>query len=229
MGLVGGVALFIATTGRGSTDAAPTPTIVVRSASMAEVHVRTLEHAPASAVQNMMWAVVERNTHMFKQDMKIVADDRAGILTIVTRPENMTLLDRLIQVWDVEGRGYTNNLVKGCFADEGAPEPTSAGGPTHWVQPYVILVRHARATQVLEQMWTGQEFDSIRSGTKIIADNRSGTLVVLTYPENMALIERLLPAMDVEEGAPLNNPVKAVSTTTDQQGAPYSEPAERAP
>jgi type II secretory pathway component GspD/PulD (secretin) len=202
--------------GTGSTNDALAPTNATRPTPDAEVYVRLLKHARASEVENMMRAAVGGTTNTVMADIVIVADDHAGALTITTHPENMNFFDTLITVWDVEGRGYTNNLAKACLPTDSALSPTNATGGMPMTQIYVLALQYARATKILERIWTGREIDSIKQDTRIIADDRGNTLTVITRPENMPLLERLVTARDVEEGDLTNSPDKADSTTKAQ-------------
>ena len=186
--------------GTGSTDHASAPTNATRLTLDAGVYVRLLKHARASDVENMMRAAVGGPTHTTMADIVIVADDHAGTLTITTHPENMNFFDTLIAVWDVEGRGYTNNLAKACPPSDGARSPTNATGAMSTTQIYVLALQYARATQILELIWTGREIDSIKPDTRIVADDRGNTLTIITRPENMPLLERLVKDGDVEAG-----------------------------
>jgi general secretion pathway protein D len=162
---------------------------------------------------------------LIRGPVKLVADDRANILIIVTRPENMAFFNKIVEAIDV---GVEPDIIVKVFrlehADAGevegmlnkligaAGQPPAAGGapPSLRDRPresgegeratelseYVRLLQEARAA-AQERTEKSKLGELSAQNVKILSDKRSNAVIVMASKSDMAAIEEIIHDMDI--------------------------------
>ena len=199
----------------------PSPPGVIRPGARAQA---AQEAAPkANEIIEALVSDAERG--VIRGKVQIVADERTNILIFLTRPENMTFFDRIIDVLDVEVQStpdvivevmrleyaiakdvadMLNDLVGNASSskDESQDAKTtvadknSEGGSSS-------LADAADRTKRREAASTGNEKKSRlgelnKDNVKILADERSNSVIVMAAPADVESIRHIVSSMDIQ-------------------------------
>ncbi len=164
---------------------------------------------------------VETARDLIQGQVKLVADDRANILIIITRPENMEFFNKIVSAIDIgvepnigvkvlrleyadatEVEGMLNKLIGA------AKDATAANAPglpkDKTVEPaersaeltdYVRQMREARATEQPAGKSNVGELNA--QSVKILSDKRSNAIIIMASKADMAAIEDVVKDMDI--------------------------------
>ncbi len=166
----------------------------------------------------------ESSRDLIRGSVKLVADDRANILIIVTRPENMAFFNKIVEAIDVgvepdilvrvfrlehadagEVEGMLNKLIgaSGQPQTPGAPptlrERTREGGESERaaeLSEYVRLLQEAR-TAAQERTEKSKLGELSAQNVKILSDKRSNAVIVMASKSDMAALEEIIRDMDI--------------------------------
>lgn len=193
----------------------PSPPGVIRARAAAAQPEPTSEAA-------MEQALAERGIVQGK--VKIVADDRTNILIVISRPSNFTFFDKIVAILDrpvnpdvivrvtaleyaeaEQIAGILNEFVGAAKADtasaaaqgQAAEGQPAAGGDARSaaLQEYVARQAEGRLREIAgdEKAKIGQ----LSPNTKILADKRTNSLLLMGTKSDIAAIEEVIDKLDV--------------------------------
>lgn len=155
--------------------------------------------------------------------VKIVSDDRTGILFIISRPENFGFFDRIIDLLDQEINpefdyrvlpmeyadaeemaGILNEFIGAASAENDAgvaADNGDSGAPDARSQALRDFVRdRARAVSQEKAQTEAENFGRLSPDTKILADKRTNSLMLMGRNEDLNKLEELIDELDVMLG-----------------------------
>ncbi len=198
-----------------------TPATVVRPALTGPpgvIRAGTVSRAISPVVES------EAKRDLIQGQVKLVADDRANILIIITRPENMEFFNKIVEAIDI---GVEPNVIVKVFRLEyadaievegmlskliGASKETTpaagAGAATAKdAAGGVAPERSAELSDYIKQMQqkTAPAAAAVKSNVgelsaqsvKILSDKRSNALVIMASKGDMAALEEIIRDMDI--------------------------------
>lgn len=169
-------------------------------------------------------AAEEGDQGIIRGEVKIVADDRTGILIFITRPENMPFFERIVQALDVETTpdvevkifrlefaeasaiaGMLNDLigaaeqdseVAGVQVGDGEGEGEDAAQRRATQLEEFIQRRRDAAQRVAEQ--TVSKIGELSSeNIKILPDERTNALIIMARRSDIRTLEQIIGEMDM--------------------------------
>jgi len=158
--------------------------------------------------------------------VRIVADDRTGILFIISQPENFAFFDQIISVLDQaidpsfevrvlameyadaeEISGILNEFIGAASAeDEGGPTGADTGdadspaGTRSQALRDFVRGRAAPVSSKKEGAEEASEFGQLSSETKIIADPRTNSIMLMGQKSDLLALEDLIDQLDIMLG-----------------------------
>lgn len=170
-------------------------------------------------------AIAEAERGIIRGQVKIVDDDRTNILIILTRPENMSFFEKVIQVLDVETApdvlvkvfrlesaiakdiaGMLNDLIGASTTKDDAksapgatpgatPEAVPATGGGEALRAYVQR-REAAASSPAEPGKSKVGRLSTEN-VKILSDERTNSLIIMASKSDIAALQDIIRDMDI--------------------------------
>jgi general secretion pathway protein D len=172
---------------------------------------RTLETEPEAIAAEI---IEQAERGIIRGKVQIIADDRTNILIVITRPENMTFFEKIIQVLDVETEpdvevqvfrlefaesekvaGMLNDLI-GAVADEGGASPAKTGreGESAALREYVRRREQDTAEGEAGKSKVGQ---LSKDDIKILSDERTNSLIIMASRGDLGTLEEIIRDMDM--------------------------------
>jgi general secretion pathway protein D len=151
--------------------------------------------------------------------VKIIADDRTGIMFVFSRPENFVFFDRIIEVLDVsveaevvvrvealeyadaeEIAGLLNEFIGAASSDAETPPtgdqpPAAETGRSQALRDFVARRAQARAAESAED--EAARFGQLSEDTRILADKRTNSLLLMGRKSDIAALEDMIDQLDV--------------------------------
>ena len=180
---------------------------------------RPAQPAVDSAAQEMDIATLieEAERGIIRGSVKIVADDRTNILIIITRPENMSFFERIIDVLDVETApdvivrvirlefadakdvaGMLNDLIGATTREEGRAAATPDVGDDDRRSAALREIRAERTatadTGVAQRSRIGE---LSRDNIQILSDERTNSLLIMAPQSDLITLEEIIKDMDM--------------------------------
>ncbi len=156
---------------------------------------------------------VELEKGMIRGKVKIIADDRTGVLIFITQPSNMEIFGQIIQALDIEtGPDVTVRVFRLEFADadtiagmlnkligakpkdaavSGAPK-TDGDSRGATLREYV-----ARRREDMSAPQKSKLGELSAQNVKILPDKRTNALIVMGSPSDLAAIAEIISDMDM--------------------------------
>lgn len=185
----------------------PTPPGIIRA-----------RRSPAETPQDVI-AEVERG--LIRGQVKIIDDDRTNILILITRRENMTFFEKIIQVLDVQTdpdvtvkvfrleyaeakdiASMLNDLIGATSKDQpaGPASPTAPPGDATALRDYVPPAAPAAAPVATaaggpERASKVGELSS--DSVKILSDERTNALIIMASKSDLAALTAIIKDMDL--------------------------------
>jgi general secretion pathway protein D len=157
--------------------------------------------------------------------VRIVADDRTSILFIISRPENFAFFDKIISVLDQaidpqfevrvlameyaeaeEVAGILNEFIGAASAEEDTPaggsDAENAGTPeaTRSQALRDFVQRRAQQAAAPEASEEPTEFGRLSPNTRILADPRTNSIMLMGRKPDIAALEELIDQLDIMLG-----------------------------
>ena len=199
----------------------PSPPGVIRPGMRAAAQ----QEAAPKANEIIEALVSDAERGVIRGKVQIVADERTNILIFLTRPENMTFFDRIIDVLDVEVQStpdvivevmrleyavakdvasMLNDLVGNASSskDESQDAKTtvadknSEGGSSSLADAANRTKR--RDTPAPENEKKSRLGELNKDNVKILADERSNSVIVMAAPADVASIRNIVASMDIQ-------------------------------
>ena len=200
-----------------SLPAIPTPPGVIRA--------RQAQPQPqAGSEVDAAMQVAERG--VIRGKVRIIADDRTNILFVISRTENFLFFDRIVAVLDrpidpaitvrvvaleyakaEEISGILNEFIGAASSDKqtgGAgrtgPSDTDAGATDSRSQALRDFIRartDQRTTQPAQSETTESAIGRLSPETKILADKRTNSLLMMGKLNDLAILEDLIDHLDI--------------------------------
>ena len=161
------------------------------------------------------------NTNLIQGPVQIVADDRTNILIIISRKENHDFFAQMIEALDkrvepdvgvrihslqfadaLDAAGTLNELI-GAVGDSDAPSLSAdvmeQGLDGREGQSIRDFIRQQAREQRLESEREQADSESVRLGseTRILADERTNSLILMGRKEEMDVLEGVIDKLDV--------------------------------
>ncbi|MBM4147834.1 MAG: type II secretion system protein GspD [Lentisphaerae bacterium] len=173
--------------------------------------------APSPAEEQIVETVIEEAERgIIRGKVRIVSDDRTGILIIITRPENMSFFEKIIKVLDVatapdvivkvfrleyaEAKavaGMLNDLVGAAAKGEDASKPVRAEGAAEGeaaaLRDYVKSLGAGGA----EKAGKSKIGELYKDNIKILSDERTNSLIIMASRSDIATISEIVADMDM--------------------------------
>jgi general secretion pathway protein D len=170
--------------------------------------------APEAESEALPAEIIEQAERgIIRGKVQIIADDRTNVLIIITRPENMSFFEKIINVLDVETEpdvmvrvfrlefaesekvgGMLNDLI-GTVSDEG-PSPQAAAGPEGESTALREYVRRRERQAAAEQGQTEVGRLS-KDSIKILSDERTNSLIIMGSRGDLGALEEIIRDMDM--------------------------------
>jgi general secretion pathway protein D len=209
-----------------SAPTATTPPGVIRARQAAIRAGQQQAQAAATTTASGAAELAERG--IIQGKVRIVADDRTGILFIISRPENFAFFDQIISVLDQpitpsfevrviameyadaeEVSGILNEFIGAASAEEGTATTASDNADDDDGDSRSQALRdfvQARAQQAASS--TGNDngetepadFGRLSAETKIIADPRTNSLMLMGKTSDIVALEELIDQLDIMLG-----------------------------
>ncbi len=197
------------------------PTVALPRASGAPGVIRARpDAAPARAPVAIAGAEPEVERGIVRGKVKVVADDRTGILIIITRPSNMTFFEDIVKAFDVEIApdvlvkvfrlefadadsiaGMLNTLVGSAGAkDQGSAAAGAAGGAPGEDKGARGVALEEYVSERIKAMEDGEKskVGELRAeNIKILPDKRTNSLIIMASRSDLATIEEIIRDMDM--------------------------------
>lgn len=196
-----------------------TPAGVIRARQAAAAQQAAQPSAPSAAAAAEL---AERG--IIQGKVRIVADDRTGILFIISRPENFAFFDKIISVLDqaidpqIEVRvlameyaeaeevaGILNEFIGAASTEEDTPASEGESGEaapeaarSQALRDFVR--RRAQQAAKPEVSEEATEFGRLSPNTKILADPRTNSIMLMGRKADIAALEELIDQLDVMLG-----------------------------
>lgn len=192
------------------------PGVVVTPPSIPGV-IRARRPAPAQAdIAPELIAEAERG--IIRGRVQIIADDRTNILIIITRPENMSFFNRIIDVLDVETAPdvivrvfrlefaisedvavMLNELIGATSAGEERVRPPVPGDAGDAEARSIALREYAarRQAEAAAEPGKSKVGELSKENIKILADKRTNSLVIMASRGDMATLQEIVRDMDM--------------------------------
>jgi general secretion pathway protein D len=162
----------------------------------------------------------ETKRDLIQGQVKLVADDRANILIIITRPENMEFFNKIVQAIDIgvepdvavkvfrlefadatEVEGMLNKLIGAAKdAPAGGAQPTrdAAGTTPERSAELSEYVRQLQQRPAVAGSLVKSNVGELSAQTiKILSDKRSNAVIIMASKGDMAAIEDVITDMDI--------------------------------
>ncbi|MFO7535820.1 MAG: type II secretion system secretin GspD [Kiritimatiellia bacterium] len=162
----------------------------------------------------------EAKRDLIQGQVKLVADDRANILIIITRPENMEFFNKIVQAIDIgvepdvavkvfrlefadatEVEGMLNKLIgaaKDAPAGGGGQPPRDAAGTPERSAELSEYVRQLQQRPAAAGALVKSNVGELSAQTiKILSDKRSNAVIIMASKGDMAAIEEVIVDMDI--------------------------------
>ncbi len=156
---------------------------------------------------------------LIRGNVRMVADDRTGILIVITRPENLPFFEDMVAALDVptapdvivrvlrleyadseDVAGMLNNLIGAASSKDAAPRKAATPGAAGESPPrgaeleqFLQQQREAGAPRETKTKVGQLSADNI----KILPDKRSNALIIMASKGDMATLEEIIRDMDI--------------------------------
>jgi len=198
-----------------------TPTATVRPALTGPPGVIRAAAARAAATRAVATPaqpdIPESSRDLIQGQVKLVADDRANILILITRPENMEFFNKIVQAIDIgvepdvsvkvlrleyadatEVEAMLNKLIgagdKNAAPAANLPRTAETGERSAELSDYV---RQMRETRTADQPAKSNVGELNAQNVKILSDKRSNAIIIMASKADMAAIEDVIRDMDI--------------------------------
>lgn len=161
--------------------------------------------------------IEEAERGIIRGSVKIVADDRTNILIIITRPENMSFFERIIDVLDVETApdvivrvirlefatakdvaGMLNDLIGATSRDEGRATGAPDVGDDDRRSAALREIRAERtATADAAVTQRSRVGELSRDNIQILSDERTNSLLIMAPQSDLITLEEIIKDMDM--------------------------------
>lgn len=217
------------------------PPGVIRPGRAAAAARETVAATKANEIIESLVSDAERG--IIRGKVQIVADERTNILIFLTRPENMTFFDRIIDVLDVEVQttpdvivevmrleyavakdvaDMLNDLIGNNSTKNESQDATSTVADSGGERGSSSLADAADRTRRREAPKQDSEKKSRlgelnKDNVKILADERSNSVIVMAAPEDVESIRAIVSSMDIQLSQVVIEAVIASITFEDSQ------------
>lgn len=175
------------------------------------------EQAAAAAA-----AAAERGIIMGK--VRIISDERTNILFVISRAENFVFFDRIVEVLDrpvdpaiavrvvaleyakaEEIAGILNEFIGAAAAEKGTGAPAGAAAPageaadsrSQALRDFIQQRVQQRASQTAEEEGTPGTFGRLSPNTKILADKRTNSLLLMGRTSDLDALLEVIDSLDI--------------------------------
>lgn len=191
------------------------PGVVRPSARTPPGVIRARRPAARAAAIPELALIAEAERGIIRGRVQIVADDRTGILIIITRPENMNFFEKIIKVLDVETApdvmikvfrleyataeevaGMLNDLIGAASKDDTgstAVKPATEKGEASALRDYVERIEKLRQAEPGKS----KVGELAKENIKILSDKRTNSLIIMASRWDLVALEEIIRDMDM--------------------------------
>ncbi len=181
------------------------------------IRARATPATAATAASPVAALIAEAERGIIRGTVKIVADERTNKLIIITRPENMTFFEMIVDVLDIETSpdvevkvvrlefaeakeiaGMLNDLI-GATEKDDAPAAAAQGGDSEdsdvkALREYVDGLKQAQPAAAEKKSGVGE---LSKDNIKILSDERTNALIIMASKGDLATLLEIVADMDM--------------------------------